>query len=87
MRHITAVFRLGDAKGEAAPPFCQGVDPFYMAPPLKDVDDPYASGRYWSPSDRHSGKTVVGFIGGHVLRSEKPKDEKWDWSYQAELGR
>lgn len=74
-----------DADGRAAA--SKGVDPFYMAPPLKDTDDPYSDGRYWSPSDRHAGKTVVGFIGGHVLRSEKPEEERWEWSYQGEFGR
>jgi len=64
----------------------KGVDPFYIAPPLNN-DDPYAGGRYWSPSRRHGGKTVVGFVGGHVLRSSKPAQEHWDWSYQGELGR
>lgn len=65
----------------------KGVDPFYIAPALEDVDDPYATGRYWSPSKRHGGKTVVGFIGGHVLSSTQPEEEHWDWSYQGELGR
>lgn len=65
----------------------RGVDPFYIAPPLSGVDDPYASGRYWSPAGRHNGKTIVGFVGGHVLTSEKPQKERWDWSYQGELGR
>lgn len=74
-----------DVDGRAAA--SQGVDPFYIAPPLPDVDDPYASGRYWSPSKRHSGKTVVGFVGGHVLSSTEPQRERWDWKYQAELGR
>lgn len=65
----------------------QGVDPFYMAPPLNNVDDPYMKGRYWSPSRRHGGKTVVGFVGGHVLSSPHPEKERWNWRYQGELGR
>ncbi|UCE62127.1 MAG: type II secretion system protein [Phycisphaerales bacterium] len=65
----------------------KGVDPFYIAPALKDVEDPYTTGRYWSPSTRHGGKTVVGFVGGHVLSSTQPDEEHWDWSYQGELGR
>ncbi len=65
----------------------RGVDPFYIAPPLPSIDDPYADGRYWSPSKRHNGKTVVGFVGGHVLSSTQPEDEDWDWGYQPELGR
>ena len=64
----------------------QGVEPFYIAPPLPGVDDPYAEGRYWSLSERHGGKTVVGFIGGHVLTSENPEQEHWDWSHQGEVG-
>jgi len=63
------------------------VEPFYTAPPLHDGEDAYSSGRYWMPSKRHGGQTNVAFMGGHVLRSEKPADELWDWSYQAEAGR
>lgn len=62
-------------------------DPFYIAPPLENRMDPYASGRYWSPSQRHRGRTNVAFVGGHVLSSETPADEAWDWSYQADVGR
>ena len=65
----------------------QGVDPFYLAPPLPDIEDPYAGGRYWSPAKRHGGKTIVGFVGGHVLTSTQPEEERWDWKYQAEIGR
>jgi len=67
----------------------KGVDPFYIAPPLRDAspDDPYSSGRYWSPSVRHGGKTIVGFVGGHVLRSAEPRNENWDWDYQGETRR
>jgi len=64
----------------------RGVDPFYIAPPLPGVDDPYASGRYWSPARRHNGKSIVGFVGGHVLTSKEPEKERWDWSSQGELG-
>jgi len=63
------------------------IDPFYTAPPLSDVEDAYADGRHWMPSARHSGQTNVAFVGGHVLRSDDPADEQWDWSYQAEAGR
>jgi prepilin-type processing-associated H-X9-DG protein/prepilin-type N-terminal cleavage/methylation domain-containing protein len=62
-------------------------DPFYIAPPLRDVRDAYADGAYWMPSDRHAGQANVAFMGGHVLRSATPADEQWDWSYQAEAGR
>lgn len=65
----------------------RSLDPFYTAPPLNGVDDAYADGKYWMPSDRHAGQTNVAFVGGHVLRSAKPADEHWDWSYQAEAGR
>lgn len=74
-----------DVDGKAAA--AQGVEPFYIAPPLPGEDDPYAGGRYWSPSQRHGTKTVVGFIGGHVLTSDNPQAERWDWSHQAEVGR
>lgn len=65
----------------------RGVDPFYIAPPITGLVDPYATGRYWSPSERHGGKVLVGFIGGHVLSSSAPDKERWDWGYQAEVGR
>jgi len=60
------------------------VDPFYIAPPVSNRDDPYSSGQYWSPATRHHGKTFIGFIGGHVLSSRHPQRESWDWTYQAE---
>jgi prepilin-type processing-associated H-X9-DG protein len=65
----------------------KGIDPFYIAPPIPETDDPYASGRYWLPSKRHRGKTIVAFVGGHVLSSSEPEEERWDWGYQAEVGR
>jgi prepilin-type processing-associated H-X9-DG protein len=65
----------------------KGVDPFYIAPPILDSDDPYQSGRYWSVGQRHGGKAIVGFIGGHVLGSSRPADERWDWAHQGEVGR
>lgn len=74
-----------DVDGKRA--VASGVDPFYIAPPIPGVDDPYAAGRYWSPARRHNGKTIVGFLGGHVLNSEMPEKERWDWGYQGELGR
>ncbi|UCE61487.1 MAG: prepilin-type N-terminal cleavage/methylation domain-containing protein [Phycisphaerales bacterium] len=64
-----------------------GIDPFYIAPGVPNTDDPYSSGRYWFPSKRHGGKTIVGFVGGHVLGSTAPEKERWDWKYQAEVGR
>lgn len=61
-------------------------NPFYIAPPIPNVpEDDYTSGAYWSPAHRHHGQTVVGFVGGHVLRSPTPEREPWDWAYQAEV--
>jgi hypothetical protein len=74
-----------DVDGRAAA--AAGVEPFYIAPPVAGLDDPYSSGRYWSPGKRHGGKMLVGFVGGHVLSSEHPEAEHWDWSHQAEVGR
>lgn len=60
-------------------------EPFYIAPPLKGSNDPYADGKFWTPSRRHNGRTWVGFTGGHVLSSETPEREAWDWAYQADI--
>jgi prepilin-type N-terminal cleavage/methylation domain-containing protein/prepilin-type processing-associated H-X9-DG protein len=65
----------------------RGNEPFYIAPPIMDKDGPYSSGRYWTPSKRHDGKTYVGFVGGHVLASDHVEREPWDWGYQADVGR
>lgn len=65
----------------------RGHGAFYAAPPVDGVDDPYASGEYWTPSHRHSGYVNVGFVGGHVLKSQAPEYERWDWSYHAAVGR
>jgi prepilin-type N-terminal cleavage/methylation domain-containing protein/prepilin-type processing-associated H-X9-DG protein len=63
-------------------------EPFYIAPPLDDGDrGPYSSGRYWAPSTRHAGDMNVVFVGGHVLSSQHPQRETWDWSYQPEVSR
>ena len=64
-----------------------GIDPFYIAPASPGVDDPYGNNRYWLPSKRHGGKAIVAFVGGHVLTSANPEEERWDWEYQAEAGR
>lgn len=61
----------------------RGINPFYIAPAIGQKDDPYAENRYWAPSTRHSGQTIVGFLGGHVLTSTRPDAEHWDWSYSA----
>jgi len=61
-------------------------EPFYIAPPVRGVEGPYSDGRHWMPSTRHGGMTNVAFVGGHVLRSEHPQLERWDWSYQADTG-
>lgn len=65
----------------------RGLDPFYIAPGRPGTDDPYSTGRYWMPSDRHDGKTNVAFVGGHVLSSAHPETERWNWDYQAHVGR
>jgi prepilin-type N-terminal cleavage/methylation domain-containing protein/prepilin-type processing-associated H-X9-DG protein len=62
-------------------------DPFYISPAIDGVDDPYASNRFWFPSDRHRGTTMVAFIGGHVQRSKSPATEGWSWRYSAQVGR
>lgn len=65
----------------------RGIDPFYLAPKVGDADDPYATGRYWTQSTRHGRSVNVAFVGGHVLTSQHPDEEHWDWSYQAETRR
>lgn len=65
----------------------RNLEPFYTAPPRPNTDDPYTSGNYWMPSDRHGSKTNVAFIGGHVLSSKKPEKEHWNWDYQVKVGR
>ncbi len=65
----------------------RGLEPFYTAPPIASSTDPYSDGRYWMPSGRHRGKTNAAFVGGHVLSSARPGQERWDWKYQAEVGR
>lgn len=65
----------------------RGIDPFYIAPPVSGAEDPYATGRYWIQSTRHGASVNVGFIGGHVLSSQHPDEERWNWSYQAEVRR
>lgn len=65
----------------------KNADPFYVAPPIEGANSPYNAGRYWSPSKRHGERTNVAFVGGHVLSSESPEKEAWDWSYQADIMR
>lgn len=65
----------------------RNIEPFYTAPPRQDSHDPYSSGKYWMPSTRHGSRINVAFIGGHVLSSEKPQEENWNWDYQASGGR
>ena len=64
----------------------RGLEPFYLAPPLEDDSGPYGDGRYWMASRRHGRRTNVAFVGGHVLSSERPEQEAWDWQYQAHVG-
>ncbi len=65
----------------------RNLDPFYIAPPLPNTSDPYSTGHHWMPSSRHDGKTNVAFVGGHVLSSEDPAREDWNWAYQAQVGK
>lgn len=65
----------------------RGVDPFYLAPRIEGVEDPYATGRHWVQSTRHGPSINVGFVGGHVLSSGHPEQERWDWKYQADVRR
>jgi prepilin-type processing-associated H-X9-DG protein/prepilin-type N-terminal cleavage/methylation domain-containing protein len=74
-----------DVDGPAA--VARRLEPFYTAPPLEDDNGPYGGGRYWMVSRRHGGRTNVAFVGGHVLSSERPQHEPWDWEYQAAVGR
>lgn len=73
-----------DVDGEEAA--ARGIEPFYVAPPRSHQDDAYATGHYWMPSHRHRGRTNVAFVGGHVLSSEYPEKEGWNWGYQADVG-
>ncbi len=59
-----------------------GVNPIYVAPSLGS-QGPYANDRIWFPALRHSGKTNVAFVDGHVESSSEPaKESTWDWEYQ-----
>jgi prepilin-type N-terminal cleavage/methylation domain-containing protein/prepilin-type processing-associated H-X9-DG protein len=73
-----------DVDGEEA--VARRLEPFYTAPPLPDDASPYGTGRYWMPSWRHGDRINVAFVGGHVLSSERPERETWDWKYQAHVG-
>lgn len=76
---------LMEVDGQAA--VARNIEPFYITPPLPDQahDSPYSGGTYWVPSTRHGGRMNVVFVGGHVLSSPQPEQERWDWSYQAEV--
>ncbi len=63
----------------------RGADPFYIAPPTSDPQDPFSSGRFWCQSTRHGRTVNVGFVGGQVLSSDHPETENWNWAYQAEV--
>jgi prepilin-type processing-associated H-X9-DG protein len=73
-----------DVDGEEA--VRRNLEPFYTAPPRRGEDGPYADGHYWMPSARHSGRTNVAFVGGHVLSSKRPEKEPWNWGLQAHVG-
>jgi prepilin-type processing-associated H-X9-DG protein len=71
---------------DGAQAISQDIMPVYIAPPAASpANSPYGSGRYWTPSARHGGRTNVAFVGGHVLGSADPAAETWDWGYQAEV--
>jgi len=65
----------------------RGLTPFYTAPPLESEPGPYADGRFWLPAPRHEEQVNVVFVGGHVLSSDDPLSEAWDWAYHADVGR
>lgn len=74
-----------DVDGEAAQ--AQERVPYFSAPPVKDWNDFYADGRYWFPSERHDGTLNAAFVGGHLLRSDRPERENgWNWRYQPTPG-
>lgn len=62
-------------------------DPFYIAPGIPGEDDPYSSNRFWFPSNRHLGDTLIAYIGGHVQRVSDPAEESWAWRHAASVGR
>ncbi|MFQ5489860.1 MAG: prepilin-type N-terminal cleavage/methylation domain-containing protein [Phycisphaerae bacterium] len=74
-----------DVDGEDA--LARRVQPFYTAPAVDETPGPYSDGGLWMPSKRHGGRTNVVFVGGHVLTSQDPASEPWDWAYQAHAGR
>jgi prepilin-type N-terminal cleavage/methylation domain-containing protein/prepilin-type processing-associated H-X9-DG protein len=74
-----------DVNGEEASD--RGFEPFYIAPALSYVDDPYADDHFWTPSSRHGKRTNVAFVGGHVLSSRRPERETWNWDYTGSVGR
>ncbi len=76
---------LMDVDGREA--LARGIEPFYTAPPLLgEPTGPYADGDFWMPARSHAQRTNVVFVGGHVLSSERPEQEAWDWVYQAHVG-
>ena len=80
--YVPIVMEIDGERASAA-----GIDPFYMAPPGSNGEGPFSSGRFWIPSKRHGGRVNVAFTGGHVLSSKTPERERWDWDYQAGIGR
>lgn len=77
--HVPLAFDVDGAEAER-----RNRVPYFSAPPVPNHEDLYAGGTWWFPSDRHSGKTNVVFVGGHVLSSDHPQSENgWDWKYQS----
>lgn len=71
---------LWDGDGEEAEN--RGIQPIFGAPSMNSPAV-YANNQYWFPSMRHLGGMNVAFVGGHVLSSKKPLEEKdWNWSFQ-----
>ncbi len=69
-----------DVDGAAAE---QGGAPATYIAPSAGSTGPLGGDRFWFPSARHSGRSNVAFIGGHVLTSKTPSTEPgWRWDYQ-----
>ncbi len=71
-----------DVNGEASAK--RDVTAITSAPPVNDDRrDPYSTGAYWWPSERHAGNMNVVFIDGHVESTRTPLDHPgWRWDYE-----
>lgn len=78
--NVPLVFDVDGARADSI-----GVTPYCSAPPAGDTGM-YGSGMFWFPSLRHGGRMNAAFVGGHVLRSDRPdKAPQWKWEYQPPL--